>query len=344
MKISKYSNKVTRAGKRDPKYPELLDFNMMYAREHQNSDYTEESAYPVFLQRIYNQWCMKRFRKKYSPTEFQNSPDALPFIEKAHLLLNEPDVDDLIPKKFWRNFQSFAGYGIERLYDPHIRIAFEVSLERMLSIKNRPKVLVVVRCSSSKPYSKMQVIQQWVRFARETRLFDLVSLSILPVFMVPYDASAKYPFIAYDWCHKNSPGINYLYEMGGLDALLRVIKVLGYEKVIFQHYYNFKHLNLLRGWGFCDFLDFGYSGCYAGLHRAIYGPKMAYSRAYQTYAGALWFADMFGDIAKKYLGKTTLKFKGVGWEYVSDELKKAANYPEGLITEPIFNTNQSIWR
>lgn len=338
--------------KPNPKFDELTDLNLWYQHEIPKSEYSYEDALKVFINRLYNYFTIGSNDLNNAVKERKNELEkALESGDKEVIketyfyktakeqldkLLNDPEVDELIPKEYWDKFSNFYGITPDALHHPHFYIAFENEMRHLEKLQ-RSDTLLVCHCSAMKPYSKNKNYKKYIECSRETRLFDVCVLSLYPTILYPYDSSNKYPHLCYDWPHLESPGMLYHYEVHNLRMLVNMVRRLNYKRIIILQYGQMKHLNLLKDHYNLSYLNIQDCELYARLHNYKFSNKQM-NDDYKVYFGIARQRILGSTTSNLFLqdlfGKQVYPWFPASWNDIPKEILDFVGYPNGKM-EPI---------
>lgn len=262
--------------------------------------------------------------------------------ERLDKMLANPNVDALIPKKYWTDFTLLIGDAVRVAAHPHSLHAQQRMLEIVGGMK-RADVLLVTTCTASKPYSSVGRNQRFIKCSNKTRLFDVLIASVIPTFITPFDASICYPIANYsveDDLKISSYNGHKISNALFCKHLVEIIRRLGYKKIIFMHagQLNTRISRLREHWGLNEkmiiepyrFPVYKLANEFVFSTRELPVPKTFYHgasivRFIGNSAASCFMRDVFGPAVFPY-------FK-VGWEHMDDKVKEYAGYSEQEIKE-----------
>lgn len=262
--------------------------------------------------------------------------------ERLDKMLANPNVDALIPKKYWTDFTLLIGDYIRVSTHAHSLYAQQKMLEIVGGMK-RADVLLVTTCTASKPYSSVGRNQRFIKCSNETRLFDVLIASVIPTFITPFDASVCYPIANYSVdgdINVTSYNGNNISNTLFCKHFVEIIRRLGYKKIIFIHagHLDARITRLRNDWGLNEkimiepyrFPVYKWANEFVFSTRELPVPKTFYHgasivRFIGSSAVSCFMRDVFGPAVFPY-------FK-VGWEHIDDKVKEYAGYSEQEIKE-----------
>ena len=286
----------------------------------------------------------ERAKKKEYDEAVDKTSTEVYRIEKERLdsIINNPQVDRLIPKQYWTDFSllvnTYAAVGAH----PHSLFAQEKMIEIMEGME-RAEVLIIVPCTASKPYSAVGRNRRFIEASNATRLFDFMACSVVPTFLTPFDASVCYPFANYSATGNiSSVAFHRVMDRLSVKHLAEAIRRLDYKKVIFIHYNNLenKTARLMSEWKFSKdtIIEFHHFNLYRKAveftfsTRELPTPKkfhkgLVATRIVGSNAVSCFMRDIFGPAVYPYFQ--------VGWENVEPDIKEYVGYSEDEIRKVV---------
>lgn len=285
-------------------------------------------------------------------------------------ILNNPEVEDYIPKEYWDDFEKLTGCSFYLWGHPHMNFAHLKQIEALEKI-GPADTLVVTPCTHTKPYSNTNRFKRFIRCSKETRKFDFLAFSVVPTLVAPYDASSRYPLANYSWpVGEASPVLDELKCIQSSKNFFELVNVLKYKKIIFIHWDSLNdRLKVLNEryncWSFADsknienrkgfeYIEVHKLPVYRDSHRFKFSTKEL-PIPNKFYTGVLKTRFIEGTAVscfmRDYFGPEVYPYFMQSWDNVSQGEKEYGNYSpelvENLMKElrgPLKSPDSGVWK
>lgn len=241
---------------------ELNEFNYYHSEYDVEPNFDKDAAiYQIGLRMVYNKAKMSTglnpaIKQKYTHilNNQEEFKDEIINIGKEQYLKCVSN-EQLIPEKYWVDVRAFTPPKVTALHHPHFRLLFDLSKD---IYKMNSDTLVVCSCGGSKPYIDNSKYSMLLKASR-AGYFDLMVMSIYPVFLYPMDTSRMYPNSFYEWPHTESPRLFDDYANNNLHHMVEFLNLFHYKKVILIHtgkyeYFYRKTVEICESWPWIEYI------------------------------------------------------------------------------------------